>query len=102
MDHSGGPSPISECDPRNDPLTLAADPTGGEGALAPSDEDGAARNVEATLYPDTLSALETALEACGLVADGESVEAGDRERFVKARPNLRVLKRELERKLAGK
>lgn len=36
------------------------------------------------------------------MADGDTVEAGDRERFVKARPNLRVLARELERSLDGK
>lgn len=49
-----------------------------------------------TVYPGTLDALETALEACRLVAEGESAEAGDRDRFVKARTNLRVLRGELE------
>lgn len=52
---------------------------------------------EATLYPETVDALERALEACRLVAEGETVDAGDRDRFVRARTNLRVLKGELER-----
>lgn len=49
-----------------------------------------------------MEALSTALEACRLVANGDTIEAGDRDRFVKARPNLRVLTRELERRLDGK
>jgi hypothetical protein len=36
------------------------------------------------------------------VADGETVDAGDRDRFVKARTNLRVLKRELEEASDGR
>jgi len=36
------------------------------------------------------------------VADGESVPAGDRDRFVRAMTNLRVLRRELEREVDGK
>lgn len=36
------------------------------------------------------------------MADGDTVDAGDRDRFVKARPNLRVLARELEGRLDGK
>lgn len=60
-----------------------------------SDEEAPTR-AEATVYPDTVESLEHALEACRLVADGESVDAGDRDRFVKARASLRVLKRELE------
>lgn len=57
---------------------------------------------EVTLYPDTLEALEVALEACGLVAEGETVEAGDRDRFVRAKTDLRVLRRELVRGRDGK
>lgn len=68
--------------------------------MADTADDESSRAI-ATLYPDTLAALETALEACTLVADGESVEAGDRERFVKAKTALRVLKRELERGRGG-
>lgn len=60
------------------------------------------REASATVYPDTLEALATGLEACRLVADGDTVEAGDRDRFVKARTDLRVLKNELERQLDGK
>ncbi|MFB6240821.1 MAG: hypothetical protein ABEJ46_04575 [Gemmatimonadota bacterium] len=65
------------------------------------DEDAPTR-AEATVYPDTVEALEQALEACRLVADGETVDAGDRDRFVKARTNLRVLKRELEEASGGR
>lgn len=57
---------------------------------------------EVTLYPDTLEALEVALEACSLVADGETVEAGDRDRFVRAKTDLRVLRRELGRGRDGR
>lgn len=64
-------------------------------------EDGAPRT-EATVYPDTVDALECALEACRLVADGETVDAGDRDRFVRARTNLRVLKGELEDAVGGR
>ncbi len=62
-----------------------------------SGRDG--REARATVYPDTLEALAAGLEACRLVADGETVEAGDRDRFVKARTNLRVLRKELERQI---
>ena len=60
------------------------------------------REASATIYHDTLEALTTGLEACRLVADGDTVEAGDRDRFVKARTDLRVLRNELERQLDGK
>ncbi|MDP2498642.1 MAG: hypothetical protein Q8W44_11740 [Candidatus Palauibacterales bacterium] len=60
------------------------------------------QEARATIYPDTLAALATGLEACRLVADGDTVEAGDRDRFVKARTDLRVLRKELERQLDGK
>lgn len=56
----------------------------------------------ATVYSDTLEALTAGLEACRLVADGETVEAGHRDRFVKAMTDLRVLRNELERQLDGK
>lgn len=65
-------------------------------------EDGERERARATVYPGTVEALETALEACGLVAEGESVAAGDRDRFVRAKTNLRVLKNELEGADAGK
>lgn len=71
-----------------------------DGREPEGERDG--REARATVYPDTLEALATGLEACQLVADGESVEAGDRNRFVKARTNLRVLMNELERRLDGK
>lgn len=70
-------------------------------ALSDSRERDAPRS-EVTVYPDTVAALEAALEACRLVSDGDTVEAGDRDRFVKARANLRVLKRELEGGRDGK
>lgn len=76
-------------------MTLGDD--GGE-----AERDRAGREARATVYPDTLDALAAGLEACRLVADGETVEAGDRDRFVKARTNLRVLRNELERQLDGK
>lgn len=60
------------------------------------------REARATVYSGTLEALAAGLEACRLVADGETVEAGARDRFVKARTNLRVLRNELERQLDGK
>ena len=60
------------------------------------------REARATVYPDTLEALAAGLEACRLVAEGETVEAGNRDRFVKARTDLRVLRNELERRLDGK
>lgn len=60
------------------------------------------REARATVYPDSVEALATGLEACQLVAEGETVDAGDRDRFVKARTNLRVLMNELERQLDGK
>lgn len=76
-------------------MTLGDD--GGE-----AERDRAGRGARTTVYPDTLDALAAGLEACRLVADGETVEAGDRDRFVKARTNLRVLRNELERQLDGK
>lgn len=60
------------------------------------------REARATVHSDTLEALAAGLEACRLVADGENVEAGDRDRFVKAMTDLRVLRNELERQLDGK
>lgn len=60
-----------------------------------NDEQPEPERTEVTVYPDTPEALEVALEACALVAEGESVDAGDRDRFVKARTSLRVLRREL-------
>lgn len=60
------------------------------------------REARATVYSDTLEALAAGLEACRLVADGETVEAGDRDRFVKAITDLRVLRNELERQLDGR
>lgn len=66
------------------------------------DADDGTEQTEVTLYPATVDALEVALEACRLVAEGESVDAGDRDRFVKARTNLRVLKHELGRERDGR
>lgn len=67
---------------------------------AKRERDG--QETRATVYADTLEALATGLEACRLVADGETVEAGDRDRFVKAITDLRVLRNELERQVDGK
>lgn len=58
--------------------------------------------VTVTVYPDTKDALATAREACGMVARGETAEPGHRDEYLKAQVNLRLLRREIEARLAEK